>query len=399
MNAMGHGGTSNMPIRHSIRRIASAIAVLPLAAAALLGATKPASAWPDKPIKVVVPFGPGGQSDIFARIVQKVIADKNLLPQPMSVVNVGGHFSVGTTQVKNAPPDGYSVLLIQPALLIGEVVSPERKLSYRDFEPIALTGGFCINYVVRDDSPWMTLADLVKAAKEKPGQIVTGVNIGALNHMALGILERAAGIQLRYAQIGGGAENYAALKGGTTQLGALSTSEWQTYKGGGVRALALAAPQRHPKQSDIPTAKEAGFDAEFCVKGYWFAPKGTPQAAIATLAAALEKAMTSPEVDRGTGAAGLDQRVPRRCRLQEPTSTRRSGLSSRSRASWSRSRRRRGRSCRTLGRNPGCVDHRRVCRRDALWRAFAGAESVRADRLARQCRRSRPGSRSHSRPR
>ncbi len=285
-----------MPKSRPTRRLAHIAGAVLGCVLALAGKAMPAGAWPDKPIKVVVPFGPGGQSDIFARIVQKVIADKNLLSQPMSVVNIGGHFSVGSTQVKNASPDGYSLLLIQPALLIGEVVNPERKLSYRDFDPVALTGGFCVNYVVRDESPWMTLAELVKAAKEKPGQIVTGVNIGALNHMALGILERAANIQLRFAQIGGGSENYAALKGGTTQLTVLSTSEWQTYKGGGVRALALAAPQRHPLQPEIPTAKEAGFDAEFCVKGYWFAPKGTPPAVIDTLATALEKAMASSEV-------------------------------------------------------------------------------------------------------
>ena len=68
------------------------------------------------------------------------------MPQPLTVINVGGHFSVGSIQVKNAAADGYNLLLIHPALLIGEVVSPERKLSHRDFEPVALTGALLHDY-------------------------------------------------------------------------------------------------------------------------------------------------------------------------------------------------------------------------------------------------------------
>ncbi len=180
------------------------------------------------------------------------------MPQPLTVINVGGHFSVGSIQVKNAAADGYNLLLIHPALLIGEVVSPERKLSHRDFEPVALTGGFCTNYIVREDSPWKTLKEFVEAAKAKPSEIVAGVNIGALNHMAAGMLERAAGIQLRFAQIGGGAENYAALKGGTTQFIILSTSEYQTYKGGGIRcscAGRAGAPSAAGRRADGKRAR------------------------------------------------------------------------------------------------------------------------------------------------
>ncbi|MFM9940107.1 MAG: Bug family tripartite tricarboxylate transporter substrate binding protein [Hyphomicrobiaceae bacterium] len=278
-------------------RLSAALVTATALAFSVLGLAAPVeAAWPDKPVKVVVPFAPGGSSDIFARTIQKVLADKKMMPQPLTVINVGGHFSVGSVQVKNAAADGYNFLLIHPALLIGEVVSPERKLSYRDFEPVALTGGFCTNYIVREDSPWKTLKEFVAAAKAKPGEIVTGVNIGALNHMAAGMLEEAAGIKLRYAQIGGGAENYAALRGGTVQFIILSTSEYQTYKGSGIRALALAAPARHPMQSDVPTATEAGFTAEFCVNSYWFAPKGTPKEALAGMTAVLEAAMKSPEV-------------------------------------------------------------------------------------------------------
>ena len=254
-----------------------------------------AAAWPEKPVKVIVPFGPGGSTDVFTRLVQKVAQEQGF-PQPITVINVGGHFSVGATQVKNAAPDGYTFLIAHPALLLGEVVDPARKLSYRDFEPVALTGGFCLVNVVRDDSPYKTFADLAAAAKEKPGQIVFGVNVGGLNHTGGGLMERAAGVKFRFVQIGGGAENYTALKGGQTQSTMLSSSEYQNFKSGGVRGLAYTGAERMALEPGIPTAKEQGLNVEFCINNYWFAPKGTPKEAIDGMQAMLKKVMASPEV-------------------------------------------------------------------------------------------------------
>jgi len=113
-----------------------------------------AQTWPEKPIKVVVPFGPGGSSDLMARLLQKTIEDEKLLSQPMAIVNVKGHFSIGSQQVKNAAPDGTNFLVLHLALLSGEVVDPSKGVSYRDFEPVAMTGGFCLHHVVREDAPW-----------------------------------------------------------------------------------------------------------------------------------------------------------------------------------------------------------------------------------------------------
>ena len=252
-------------------------------------------AWPEKPVKVVVPFGPGGSTDVFTRLIQKVAQEQGF-PQPITVINVGGHFSVGATQVKNAAADGYTFLIAHPALLIGEVVDPARKLSYRDFEPVALTGGFCLVNVVRDDSPYKTFADLAAAAKEKPGQIVFGVNVGGLNHTGGGLLARAAGVKFRFVQIGGGSENYAALKGGQTQSTMLSSSEYQNFKSGGIRGLVYTGPERMALEPSIPTAMELGLGFEFCINNFWFAPKGTPKEAIEGMQALLRKVMASPEV-------------------------------------------------------------------------------------------------------
>ena len=136
-------------------------------AACAIPAIAAAQAWPDKPLKVVVPFGPGGSSDLMARLLQKTIEDEKLLPQPMAIVNVKGHFSIGSQQVKNAAPDGTNFLVLHLALLSGEVVDPSKGISYRDFEPVAMTGGFCLHHIVRDDAPWKTLDDLVKDEKRQ----------------------------------------------------------------------------------------------------------------------------------------------------------------------------------------------------------------------------------------
>jgi tripartite-type tricarboxylate transporter receptor subunit TctC len=271
-------------------------------ASALIGfGSLPAAAeWPEKPIKVVVPFGPGGSSDLLARLVQQAAQEKNLSPQPITVINQKGHFSVGATQVKNAEPDGYTFLVLHIALLSGEILDPGKNLSYRDFEPVALTGGFCVYPAVLDDSKYKSLDDLMADAKAHPSSILFGVNIGAINHMAGVMLEQSRpGTKFRFVQIGGGAENYAALKGKQTQVAVLSDSEYANFKSGGVRALGYTGPKRSENEPDIPTVRELGYNFDFCVNSYWFAPKGTPKEAVDGMASLLEKAMATDTMKDG----------------------------------------------------------------------------------------------------
>lgn len=276
-----------------MRRLISGVAL----AASLLATGWANAAWPEKPIRIVVPFGPGGTSDIVARFLQKLIEEKKVLNQPVVIQNVSGHFSVGARQVMTAQPDGHTFLIIHLALLSGEVVDPKRGVSYRNFDPVALTGGFCFHPIVRQDSPYKTLKDLLDAAKAAPGTIVTGVNIGALNHMTGLFMERGSpGAKFRFAQIGGGGENFAAIMGGHTQLTVLSSSEYQTYKANGIRALAYTGPDRLKLEPEIPTARELGLGFDYCAENFWFAPKGTSREAIDGMAAALEKANAMPEM-------------------------------------------------------------------------------------------------------
>jgi tripartite-type tricarboxylate transporter receptor subunit TctC len=257
------------------------------------------AAWPEKPIRVVVPFAAGGTSDQMARIFARAVDENKLLPQPINVFNVTGHYSVGSRQVKDAPADGYNFLVIHVALMGGQAAGLY-DFGYKDFTGVATTGEFCVTPVVRTDSPWTSLKDLLAAAKEKPDTLTFGVNIAAINHMAgLMIQETTPGARFRWVQVGGGAENFKSLSGGHTQVGVLSDAEFVNFRGSGaIRPLGYTGSQRNPGLPDLPTLKELGYDVNFCVANWWFAPKATPAAAVDAFAAALEKAQKTEYIQK-----------------------------------------------------------------------------------------------------
>lgn len=277
-------------------RVLALLAGALLAGSVTFGGDAAHADWPERPIRVVIPFAPGGTSDQIARIFQRSIEENNLSSQPLTIVNVGGHYSVGARQVKDAPADGYNFLLIHVALMGGEG-SGAVDFGYRDFDAVASTSEFCVTPAVMESSPFKTASELVNGAKENPDSIIFGVNIGAINHMAaLMLQETTPGTRFRFVQVGGGAENFKQLAGGHTQAGVFSGAEYLSFKDSGVRALGWSGAERHPKLPDLPTLKEQGYDVQFCIANWWFAPKGTPQEAIDGMAAMLEKAMATPYI-------------------------------------------------------------------------------------------------------
>ncbi|MCP5152541.1 MAG: tripartite tricarboxylate transporter substrate binding protein [Ectothiorhodospiraceae bacterium] len=266
--------------------------------ALLLAAQGPAVAdFPEKPIKIVVPFGAGGNTDGLARMFQKAIQDENLLGAPLVIVNVpGAGGSIGARRVKDSEADGYTLLLMHIALLSGEAAGL-MDFGYRDFEPVAATADSCLVTAVMEDAPWAGLPELLADAKARPDAIIHGANLGAVNHMAGLMVEGASpGSKFRFVQIGGGAANFKALKGGHTQVAHITLAEYSSFRAGGVKALAYLTGERHPDVPDLPTAKELGYDLDFCLQNWWFAPKGTPRDRIDRIAAVLEKAMQSDYV-------------------------------------------------------------------------------------------------------
>ena len=285
------------------------------AAAFLTLGTAAEAAWPEKPIKVVVPFGPGGTSDQVTRNYTAAIQEAGLLPQPFNIINVSGHLSIGARQVLEAPADGYTFLVLHIALM-GAEGAGLINFSYRDYEPVAATGNFCLFPVVRKDSGFNTVDELLKAAKDKPDSLLFGANLGAINHMGGIMLQNSEpGAKFRFVQIGGGSANFAALTGAQTQVSILSTAEVMGFlrKPDGtdnpesqVKPLAYTGPKRFPLLSDFPTMKELGRDVEFCVDNWWFAPKGTPAEVVSGLAAALQKAQATDRIKKFEQSQGFD---------------------------------------------------------------------------------------------
>jgi len=279
-----------------------------LAAAFMLGASSAAMAeWPEKPIKVVVPFGAGGTSDQVTRAFAAAIEENDLLDEPITVINVGGHYSVGARQVMEAKPDGYTFLTLHIALMGGEG-GGVFDFGYRDFAPVATTGEFCVIPMVRKDSGIDSVEQLLEKAKNEPDTLIFGANLGAINHMGGVMLQNLVdGAKFRFVQIGGGTANFTALTGAQTDSTVLSAAEVANFTLGPdgepleeaqIKPLAYTGAERVKHLPDLPTMKELGYDMEYCIQSWWFAPKDTPQEAIDGFANALEEAMGTERIEK-----------------------------------------------------------------------------------------------------
>lgn len=266
--------------------------------AVLVGAPFAAAAedFPSKPIRWIVPFNPGGGTDATARVIAKVIEGQKLLPVPVAIVNVAGAGgSIGARQVKDAPADGYTVLIDHSALLV-QGANGMADFGPKNFEAVISLNRQCMTAVVSQSSPYKTYGELMEAAKKDPNKLVWSGNIGSSNHMAIAVMEAATpGGNFKKVQGGGDAETYAALKGGFATVGNFGVSGALAYEKD-IRTLAILTDKRDPAIPNVPTAKELGYDAQFCNEHNLYAPKGTPADRLKILADAFEKALASDEV-------------------------------------------------------------------------------------------------------
>ncbi len=282
---------------------------------AFLASFSPAMAeWPTKPIKLIVPFKAGGTSDQVGRTLKAGVQDTGALSKPITVVNVGGHYSIGARRVMEAEPDGHTFLLIHIALMGGEGTGA-LDFGWRDFEPVAGMGEFCLAPMVRKDSGIDSVKQLLSKAKSEPDSLIFGANLGAINHMA-GIMlqELVPGAKFRFVQIGGGTANYTALTGAQTNATVLSGAEVVNFTllpdgsenpESQIKPLAYTGSARFDGLPKLSTMNELGYDMQFCVKSWIFAPKGTPAKAINGFASALKTATGSARYKEFIGSKGF----------------------------------------------------------------------------------------------
>ena len=223
----------------------------------------PASNWkPDKPIEFVVQAAAGGGSDIFARSMAKVLADEKIVTVPINVVNKpGGSGAIAYSYLNQKKGNPY-IIATATGGYITTPVQGQSPVSYKDFTNVAV---LCVeDYVgvVRADSPYKSLKDLIAAAKQKPNGIrFGGSNPGSSDNIIETRLEKAAQVQLNYIPFQSGGEVNAALLGGTVDVASPNPSEAaQLVKAGRLRPIAMFSPERLAQWKDVPTAKEQGFD-------------------------------------------------------------------------------------------------------------------------------------------
>lgn len=274
--------------------------------------------FPQRPIKVIVPFAAGGGSDTFARVIQSAIDDHDLLPERLAIINVpGAGGTIGSRRVKHARPDGYTILLLHEGMLTAQY-SGQAAYGPEAFEPIAGTGNSPQIVAVAQQSPLQDLSRLLDEAAERPNEIVYAANIGAPSHFAGLMLEQQRpGATFRYAQYGGGAKRFAAIKGGHVDVSSFSLAEYAQYRPAGLRALAVLATERHPEFPELPTASEQGYDVVSENMQFWWAPCGTPQDRLVVIADAIEQAMRLPNVRNQLAAMRIDPVVLREADLGE----------------------------------------------------------------------------------
>jgi tripartite-type tricarboxylate transporter receptor subunit TctC len=288
-----------------MRIIGSAIAGLCIAATQ--GAY--AQAYPAKPVKIVVPFPPGGPTDVVGRLVATKLGEA--FNQQFVVENrAGAGGTVGSETVAQAPADGYTLLYGSTSTL-AMAPSLYRKLGYdprKSFAPISLVSSGPLLVAVNAGVPAQTLAQLIALAKDKPGALNYGSAGNATPpHLAAELFKSLSGTQLTHVPYKGGGPALQAVAGGEVQVifeGIVTLAP--QIKAGRLRALAVTGATRDTSLPDVPTVAEAGLPA-FQVN-FWsglVAPTGTPADVIGTLNAALRKALSGAEARETLGRFGL----------------------------------------------------------------------------------------------
>jgi tripartite-type tricarboxylate transporter receptor subunit TctC len=278
-------------------------------ALAMAGIAPAAAEFPEKPIQVIVPAGPGSATDTITRLVLNKIAEQKTLGQPTVVVNVNGG-PIAATRVKDATADGHEIMVYHIGLLSTKAVG---KLAFgaEAFEPIAQTGSTQFLVAVAEGGPYKDLKTLVEAAKAKPNTITEGNVIGGASHIATLQLAQKAGYQARVVQVGDGPKRLQSVLGGHTAYTVVSPQEYKGFQGSGIRAIAVIGASRNPDWPDAPSTKELGYDINVSVDTWWFAPKATPKAAVGKLADAIEKAMADPGLKESLAKQGVAQTMLR----------------------------------------------------------------------------------------
>jgi tripartite-type tricarboxylate transporter receptor subunit TctC len=277
-----------------------------LALAALLPAGARAQGFPDRPVRYVVPFPPGGLTDVMARLLGQKLSE--LFNRPVVVENrPGASAMIGADAVAKSAPDGHTWLAITSTHTVNPALFPNAPYDFaRDLRVVSVLGALPLVVVVRSDQPYRTLLELAEASRTRPLSAGSS-GTGTPPHLGLELFRRAAGAgpNLVHAPYRGGAPSLTDLIGGSLDLIVSNLPECLPHiVGGRLRGLAVTADARHPLIPNIPTVAEAGLPQLVITNWTGLAvPRATPEPVVAALSAAILRAMADPDV-RGKAEAG-----------------------------------------------------------------------------------------------
>jgi len=257
---------------------------------------RPQEKYPDKPIQIVVPFGPGGSSDLFFRSLTGELS--KILKTPVNVVNrTGASGLVGTDFVANSKPDGYTLLGTSSApVTVAPAIDPKAE---RELDPLAILAYQVVAFTTRSESGFKSLADVIAYAKKKPGELTCGTSgIQTEPFFDLEIFKSAAGVDIRHVSIASSSEGITNVLGGHIDFwfGSLSTS-YSLMKAGRIRGIAITGNKRLQEFPDVPTFAEGGFpEVNVHLVITLMGPKGLPPSVTALWAESLRLVLSHPEV-------------------------------------------------------------------------------------------------------
>src|SRR5918996_1616075 len=258
-----------------------------------------ATNWPNKPVKFIVPFPPGGSVDPLARLVGARLSAA--LGQQFIVDNrPGGSGSIGAAAAAKASPDGYTFLFVFDTHAVNPTLIPKLPFdTTKDLVPVMLVGTAPMAIVTHPSKPYKSFGDMIKAAKAKPDTLTYGsIGSGSLGHLTMKLLEQAGGFGAVHVPYKGGGPMIVDATGGHIESGIASVSVLASHvKGGKLRAVAVTGDKRSHALSDVPALAEQGFPG-FSALAWWgiFGTAGTPKPILDKFHAELVKVFNLPEV-------------------------------------------------------------------------------------------------------
>jgi tripartite-type tricarboxylate transporter receptor subunit TctC len=268
------------------------------------------AAYPERPVRLVVPWAAGGDTDNIFRPFAPGL--QKYLGQPVVVANVGGASGTrGAKEVKDSPADGYTLYAVHD-YIHSTYWAGVADVQYTDFEPICLIASTPSVLTASPKTPWKSWQDFVADAKKRPGEITVGATLASTSHFFPALIEQAAGLKLKYVSYEGLAPRMNAILGGHVDLTDSNLTQKGKVEAGQLKFLAIATEKRHPEMPQVPTLKELGVNVVYDVNRGIMAPKGTPADIIAKLGSACTTAAKDPEFAKAMKLQGTDVRYMER---------------------------------------------------------------------------------------